>query len=208
MRIHPMANGDRGVVKLRVTYRPRSASQPAPKGHSVLVVPVPELEAYVLERTRHYDDSFVSADPAFVHAHITLLAPFLPEPSAADLERVAKIAEAASPWTYDLAGVEMSAGGNIHLSPEPAEPFAALTAELSAAFPQCPPYAGRFEPVPHLTVDHVAGGADLDSTRTSLAPVLPARCRADRISLQWYANHGCRLIAEWSLGGAPLPAER
>lgn len=179
-----------------------------PAGHSVLVVPVPEMETYVLERTRHYDDSFVSADPAFVHAHITLLAPFLAEPSASDLERVAKIAEASASWTYELASVEMSAGGNIHLAPEPAAPFADLTAELCAAFPQCPPYEGRFEPVPHLTVDHVAGGADLASTRTSLAPVLPARCHADRISLQWYANHRCHLITEWPLGGAPLPAER
>ncbi|TQL68540.1 2'-5' RNA ligase superfamily protein [Nocardioides albertanoniae] len=169
-------------------------------GHSVLVVPVPELEAYVLERTRHYDDSFVSTDPAFVHAHITLLAPFVPAPSDADLELVGKIASAAASWTYTLADVEMSAGGNIHLAPEAAEPFAALTAELCAAFPQCPPYEGRFAPVPHLTVDHVAGGADLDSTRTLLARVLPARCHADRISLQWYANHGCRLIAEWPLG--------
>lgn len=33
-------------------------------GHSVLVVPVPQLETYVLERTRHYDDSFVSSPVA------------------------------------------------------------------------------------------------------------------------------------------------
>ena len=177
-------------------------------GHSVLVVPVRELEAYVLERTRHYDDSFVSTDPAFVHAHVTLLAPFLPEPSQDDLARIGKIAEAASSWTYGLADVQVSTGGNIHLAPEPAGPFAALTAELYAAFPQCPPYAGRFTPVPHLTVDHTAGGVDPESTRTSLASVLPVRCRADRISLQWYANHGCRLIAEWALGGGPLPVER
>ena len=166
----------------------------------MLVVPVPELEAYVLERTHHYDDSFVSADPAFVHAHITLLAPFVPEPSASDLERVAKIAQAASPWSFELAEVEMSSGGNIHLAPEPAAPFAALTAELAAAFPQCPPYAGRFEPVPHLTVDHLAGGADLHSTRASLAHLLPARCRAERISLQWYANHDSRVLTEWPIG--------
>ena len=172
-------------------------------GHSVLVVPVPELETYVLERTRHYDDSFVSSDPAFVHAHITLLAPFLASPTTDDLEQVGKIAAAGAAFEFVLDDVRLFAGGTIYLHPEPAEPFAALTAELSAAFPQCPPYAGLFEPVPHLTVDHIAGGVDLDSTRTSLAPFLPARCRADRVSLQWYANHGCRTIAEWPLGGAP-----
>lgn len=173
----------------------------ASAGHSVLVVPVPELETYVLERTRHYDDSFVSTDPAFIHAHITLLAPFLSAPSTDDLERVEKIATATAAFAFVLEDVRVFAGGTIYLHPEPAEPFAALTAELSAAFPQCPPYAGLFDPLPHLTVDHIAGGVDLDSTRTSLAPFVPARCRAERISLQWYANHGCRVIAEWPLGG-------
>ena len=172
----------------------------SPAGHSVLVVPVPELETYVLGRTYHYDGSFVSVDPAFVHAHITLLAPFLATPASADLERVGKIAAAGSAFDFVLEDVRVFAGGTIYLHPEPAEPFAALTAELIAAFPQCPPYAGLFDPVPHLTVDHIAGGVDLASARTSLEHVLPARCRADRVSLQWYANHDCRTIAEWPLG--------
>ncbi|MFI5622850.1 2'-5' RNA ligase family protein [Nocardioides sp. NPDC051685] len=174
---------------------------PASAGHSVLVVPVPELETYVLERTRHYDDSFVSTDPAFVHAHITLLAPFIASPTSEDLRLVGKIAAAAPAFDFVLEDVRLFAGGTIYLHPEPMEPFSALTTELSAVFPQCPPYAGLFEPVPHLTVDHIAGGVDLGSTRTALAPHLPARCRADRISLQWYANHDCRVIDEWPLGG-------
>ena len=175
---------------------------PDSAGHTVLVVPVPELETYVLERTRHYDDSFVSADPAFTHAHITLLAPFVRSPTADDLERVGKVATAAAAFDFVLEDVRVFAAGAIYLHPEPAEPFAALTAELSAAFPECPPYAGLFEPVPHLTVDHIAGGVDVGSARTSLASFLPARCRADRISLQWYANHDCRVIEEWPLGGS------
>lgn len=90
--------------------------------------------------------------------------------------------------------------GTIYLGPDPATPFASLTAALVAAFPQCPPYGGRFEPVPHLTVDHVAGGATIGSTRSALGPTLPARCRAERISLQRYATHDCRALAEWELG--------
>jgi len=171
------------------------------QGHSVLVVPVAELEPYVVARTRHYDDSFVSADPTFVHAHITLLAPWLAEPDADDLDRVAKLAAATEPFEFVLADLDVFAGGTIHLAPRPAAPFAALTAELVAAFPQCPPYAGLFEPVPHLTLDHVLGGVTLEQTRAALGDLVPARCRADRISLQWYANHGCRTLAEWRLGG-------
>jgi hypothetical protein len=170
------------------------------KGHSVLVVPVPALEPFMVERTRYYDPSFLSADPAFVHAHITLLAPWLPQPSPDDLERVGKLAAATPPFSFTLADLRVFAGGTIHLAPEPAAPFQALTAELVAAFPQCPPYSGRFEAVPHLTVDHLLGGVTLDQTRAALGALVPAACVADRISLQWYANHDCRTLAEWELG--------
>lgn len=166
----------------------------------MLVVPVPELESYVVSRTRHYDESFVSADPTFVHAHITLLAPFLSKPATSDLEAIAKIAGATGPFDFTLAELVTFAGGTIHLVPEPADPFAALTAELVAAFPQCPPYDGLFAPIPHLTVDHTAGGVTVTEVRTALGGLVPARCRADRISLQWYANHDCHTRKEWTLG--------
>ena len=57
-------------------------------GHTVLAVPAPALEPFVRERTARYDASFVSADPAFSHAHLTILAPWLPSPTAADLDRI------------------------------------------------------------------------------------------------------------------------
>jgi hypothetical protein len=47
-------------------------------GHTVLLVPVPGLEAFVRARTEHYDRDYVSPDPHFVHAHVTALGPFLP----------------------------------------------------------------------------------------------------------------------------------
>lgn len=172
----------------------------AAEGHHVLVVPVPQLENFVLERTRHYDDSFVSAEAAFVHAHITLLAPWVVAPTTTDLAAVEEIAARTSPFDVVLAELGVFPDGTIYLTPDPATPFATLTAELVSAFPQCPPYGGRFDPVPHLTVDHLAGGVTVVSTRSALGAVLPARCRAERISLQWYANHGCRTVAEWELG--------
>jgi 2'-5' RNA ligase len=166
----------------------------------VLVVPVPALEPFVVERTRHYDASFVSDDPSFVHAHVTLLSPWLPEPSADDLERVAKLAAATPAFDITLERVRVFPSGTIYLEPEPAEPFAALTAELVAAFPQCRPYDGQFGVVPHLTLDHLLGGVTVERTRASLGDLLPAYGRADRISLQRYANHDCRTLAEWELG--------
>jgi hypothetical protein len=170
-------------------------------GHSVLVVPVPQLERFVVERTRHYDDSLLSEDTSFVHAHVTLLAPWLAVPSGDDLARVAKLAAATEPFDFVLSDLRVFPGGTIHLAPEPPAPFASLTAELVAAFPQCPPYDGLFDAVPHLTVDHLLGGVTLAETGAALGDLVPARCRADRISLQWYANHDCRTLAEWRLGG-------
>ena len=46
-------------------------------GHSVLQVPVPPLEEYVRGRTAHYDPSYLGVGPAYVHAHVTALAPFV-----------------------------------------------------------------------------------------------------------------------------------
>jgi len=50
-------------------------------GNTVLAVPVPELDEVVRERTAFYDASFVSSDPGFTHAHITVLGPWVTEPS-------------------------------------------------------------------------------------------------------------------------------
>ena len=60
-------------------------------GHTCLAVPVPALEDWVRERTAHYDPSFVSTDPGFAHAHLTLLAPWVERPTAADLRRVERV---------------------------------------------------------------------------------------------------------------------
>ena len=70
--------------------------------HTVLVVPVPELEAFVRERTEHYDASFLSADPAFVHAHITALGPFLDDASEAELAVVGDIARRTPAFDFTL----------------------------------------------------------------------------------------------------------
>ena len=173
-------------------------------GHSVLQVPVPELEPFVLARTRHYDSDYVSADPAFVHAHVTALAPFLggPQLTTSTLTVIAEIARTTTPFDFSLERVDTFPNGIIHLLPEPPTPFAALTAALWHAFPQCPPYAGRFgDVVPHLTLDAVSGDVTQRSTRDLVAPHLPARCRAERLDLAWYEPGSCRVLQSWRLGG-------
>ncbi|WP_202977919.1 hypothetical protein [Nocardioides daphniae] len=65
-------------------------------GHSVLQVPVPPLEEWVRERTAFYDTDYVSTDPAFTHAHVTALGPFV---DALDAETETTVAAIAARWS-------------------------------------------------------------------------------------------------------------
>ncbi|EWT00995.1 hypothetical protein N865_12310 [Intrasporangium oryzae NRRL B-24470] len=176
-------------------------------GHTVLQVPVPQLETFVRARTAHYDADYVSADPDYVHAHVTALGPFLPPEAIGGPERdsILEILRETEPFEFVLARVATFPNGIIHLVPEPEEPFRRLTARLARAFPQCPPYAGQFPDVrPHLTLDAVSDSVSDSvseaSTRRLLGELVPARCRAERLDLAWYEQGGCRVLASWPLG--------
>jgi 2'-5' RNA ligase len=173
-------------------------------GHSVLLVPVPALEPFVRARSEHYDRDYVSADPRFVHAHVTALGPFFPpaELSPEVIGQLASIACATAPFDFVLGEVGVFPNGIVHLLPGPSAPFEELTGRLWRAFPQCPPYAGEFGAVvPHLTLDALSDEVTAESTRQLVAPYVPVGCRADRLDLAWYARGGCRVLQSWRLGG-------
>ncbi|WP_322938442.1 2'-5' RNA ligase family protein [Nocardioides bizhenqiangii] len=174
------------------------------RGHTVLLVPVPELEPFARDRWAHYLASWISRDPAFTHAHITALAPYLPDPTAADLAQVAAIARATPAFDYVLREVEELPNGFIQVAPEPAAPFTALTEALWDAFPACPPYAGEYAAAPHVTLDQRSESVSVASTRALLGHLLPARCRADRLELHWYEEGNCHVLADWKLGSASV----
>ncbi|WP_239456422.1 2'-5' RNA ligase family protein [Nocardioides solisilvae] len=177
------------------------SDHPRYPGHSVLQVPVPALEPWVRERTAHHDMAYVSADPAFVHAHVTALGPFLPSPGPEDLAAVAAVAAATPPFDFVLERTGTFPNGIVHALPEPAGPFRELTRRLVAAFPQCPPYAGAFpDPVPHLTLDALSDEVTEASTRAALGGLLPAHGRAEHLDLAWYEQDGCRVLHRWPLG--------
>lgn len=170
-------------------------------GHAVLQVPVPALEPFVRERTAHHDGAFVAADPAFVHAHVTALAPFLTSPSAADLATVAAIASDTRAFETVLAEVAAFPDGIIHLRPDPDSGFRDLTGRLCRAFPDHLPYGGRYGPaeaiVPHLTLDLSSAEISVVSTRRLLGDAVPVTVRAERLDLVWYEASGCRLMDSW-----------
>lgn len=172
-------------------------------GHSVLQLPVAPLEEWVRARTAHYDGGFVSSDPRFGHAHITVLGPFDPAPSPVTLETIAELAAGTAPIPVRLAEVGRFPNGIIHLVPDPADRLRDLTARLVVAFPDWPPYGGEFgdDVQPHLTVDAASDEVDLASTAALLSSVVPKDCVLDRLQLAWWESEDCHVMHEWRLGG-------
>ena len=170
-------------------------------GHTVLAVPVPPLDGVVRERTDFYDASFVSTDPNFAHAHITLLGPWAEQPSVADLTLVADIARSVGPFQVRLAQLGEFPDGVIYLRPEPDHQLTDLTSRLVAAFPQFPPYQGQFrDVVPHLTLDRRSATVTRETVSATVRDLLPVTVNVDRIDLQWWGNHACRRLHTWRLG--------
>lgn len=175
-------------------------SQP---GHSVLVVPIRAFEPLVRARHEHYDRDYVSGDPTFAHAHITLLGPWLQvnEITPRALEMVREIASGTAPFEVRFARVATFPNGIIHLVPEPEEPFATLTEKIWGAFPAYPPYAGQFGAVrPHLTIDATGPGVTEETVRGWVAPLVPVAETVDRIQVSWYEPGACRTLASLPLG--------
>ncbi|GAA4126832.1 2'-5' RNA ligase family protein [Nocardioides fonticola] len=172
-------------------------------GHTVLAIPVPALEPFVRERTAFYDPSFVSADPTFVHAHLTVLAPWIAEPTASDLGVVERIARETASFSVRLARIGEFPDGVLHLVPEPDDGLRALTARLVEAFPAYPPYGGAYDDVvPHVTLDRRGPEVTPETVHAAIADLLPVDLAVERIDLQWWANDDCRVLASFPLGAA------
>jgi 2'-5' RNA ligase len=180
---------------------------PQRPGHSALVVPVPAFEQLVRSRHEHYDRDYLSTDPTFAHAHITLLAPFV---AVADLTAevvrgVGEILCRTTPFDLSLERVATFPNGIIHLVPEPDRPLRDLTAALWRAFPAYPPYAGAYGDVrPHLTVDARGPGVDENVVRAWVGPLVPARASVQEVRLSWYEPGACRTLTTWPLEGPAL----
>jgi len=170
-------------------------------GHAVLQVGVPELEEWIVARTRHYDPRYLSSDPRFRHAHITVLAPL--RRSELNLGAIAQIAASTAPFDFALREVAVFPNGIIYLPPSPDAPFRELTRRVWAAHCAVVPN-GAPDPAPHLTVDMIGPAVTLGSTRALLGDVMPAACRALALELVWYQASNCHLLDSWPLESKEL----
>lgn len=172
--------------------------------HTVLYVPVPQLEPYIRWRHQHEGPEWLSPEDDHVHAHVTVLGPFVPE---ADLTPehdadLAALIGGVPAFAFTLREIRVFPTGLVHLRPEPAEPFTRLTAAVAGRYPEHPPYAGEFDPVPHLSLCALAPGRDVPLVREELADVLPVRASAEEVRLVRYAEHGTRTLRRYPLAGS------
>ena len=119
---------------------------------TALICRVPEAERHIARYRERYDPSARRNVPA----HVTILYPFMPpqQVDAAVLERLRGIAHSVPCFSYRLAETQRFPVA-LYLAPDPDEHFSALTDGIYHAFPDYPPFEGKFETVvPHVTVAH------------------------------------------------------
>lgn len=153
---------------------------------SALVVPVPAAEALVGEMRIAYDPAAALGVPA----HVTLLYPFV-QPSAITQDTVATLRAVFvrhEPFGFSLREARWFGREVLYLAPEPTAPFLSLTEELTARFPDNPPYGGAFDEVtPHLTVADPGrlglAAAELGGLVAVLDQALPIEAVADEAHL-------------------------
>lgn len=176
--------------------------------HSLLMVPVPELDPVVRPRLERRSPEQVPTGEDEVVAHVTLLSPFA-DLAALDRGVVAELEAFFAdvlPFDFRLTGLLDFPGGTTYLSPEPAAPFRHLTHELARRFPEYPPYRGAFDDVvPHLSVP-LPGATDSERAqeRARLAfevdPRLPWTAHAREARLSWWEPGRCRTLEVFSFG--------
>ena len=116
-----------------------------------------------------------------VPPHITLLHPWRPAPlQPTDLHEAAVAVAGLAPFTVTFRHIGRFPEALV-LSPEPEDVLRTMIQRLVRAFPETPPYGGRFgaDFTPHLTVAKAATEAELTGLRADmlarLEPQLPLR---------------------------------
>jgi hypothetical protein len=170
--------------------------------HSLLTVPVRELDPVVRPRLRLRSPDEVPADDADPVAHITLLGPFADRADLTPgvLAELRRIFADVTPFGFRLTGLSVFPSGVVYLAPAPSAPFRQLTLELWRHFPEHPPYGGAFDDVvPHLTVP-LAPDEELADLERTLTPRLPFEAHAREAALYWWEPGACETLETFPFG--------
>ena len=164
---------------------------------SAIDVWLPELAA-LLDRWRA---PTVEVAAHGVPPHITLLYPWRPAPvRATDIAEATAALAGTPPFTVTLRQLGRFPGV-LYLRPEPDDVLRGITRRLVAAFPDTPPYGGRFpDPAPHLTVAKGATEAELDRLEAvigeHIGPHLPLRIAVRELAIDEEGPDGVWYVRE------------
>lgn len=164
---------------------------------SAVIVPVPEAAAAVDDWRERTCDAKPSTG---VPPHVTLLAPFVvPAKITGDVIEELRDVLAVPAFPLELRELRRFPG-TLYLVPEPAAPFARLTAALVRRFPGYPPYGDpSLDVIPHLTV---AQGDDelLDRAAAELESALPLRAEIRETLLLEHDGTRWQILERFHLG--------
>lgn len=130
-------------------------------GLTAILITMPEVAEYT-HRWRSVSRS--TARPQvplteLIPPHVTVLVPWVAEPSAADVARLTEAVPSFEPFELSFPTAGQFPNGTVWLRPEPFDTVRELLLAVYEAFPECPPYGGEFpEPHPHLTISSAAQG--------------------------------------------------
>ena len=172
---------------------------------SALLLPVPAAEAAVGAHRARLDASARDGVPA----HFTVLYPFLPpaEIGPGLLAELSGLFAGVPRFFFTLDRVRWFGESVVWLGPSDESPFRALTTLASTAYPSCPPYGGAHpDTVPHLTIGHGRGLAELRAAAEAVRPLLPIATEATEVILMAGPNPG-RSPGDWhTVASFPLAA--
>jgi 2'-5' RNA ligase len=117
--------------------------------------------------------------------------PFVPPPdlTGPTMDTLETLISGTSAFRFSLTRVNEFEQGVVYLQPEPAEPFAELTKEISRRFGMLP-FGGDFgdEPVPHLTVAILESASRRQQIVTQLSGLVPIVLKAEEAWLMVGSN--------------------
>ena len=169
---------------------------------SSLLIEVPQSEPLV----RAYRQAHDPVARLGIPAHITLLYPFR-HPSRIDNTLIAKLRSLFSQhssFPYCLAEIR-NFPATLWLTPEPSDPFKALTEELGSCYPDAQPYGGGYdEIIPHLTVADRKNADELAEITREFRKVasqfLPIESLAEEVTLMTRQEGFWKKITYLTLG--------
>lgn len=163
-------------------------------GASGLVVPFAVPAALAGLRQRWDRAALAGAGP-----HVTILYPFVPCDALGPAERTELAAIAGSVPAFEVRFERVRRLPDlVWIEPEPADPFAALTAEVVERWPDRPPYGGTYDAIiPHLTLVE-SEVAPLQAIEDAAARVAPFDRRARRLEL-WCQDAAGRWRPRWRI---------